>query len=175
MSIQIFTASVLPTRPSHISSQFKSLQFSPTLSARLLKHLKDYLQRRKIKKSFHVIQYLEIIWQAGLYIRLMGLNMCQALIWSSSINYNRSDPASPPSSGCLASGGPAAGSPCIFPFIYDGVRYEGCAPLYGWASVTFFKFEDSGIKHISDYKSPIKRRITARILNPPIWAVRSFG
>ena len=33
--------------------------------------------------------------------------------------------------GCVASSGPAAGSACIFPFIYEGVRYEGCAPLNG--------------------------------------------
>merc|ERR1712112_195437 len=39
--------------------------------------------------------------------------------------------ASPPSSSCTASGGPAHGKPCVFPFIYQGVKYYGCAPLYG--------------------------------------------
>ena len=39
---------------------------------------------------------------------------------------------SDPQQGCVASSGPAAGSACIFPFIYEGVRYEGCAPLIGW-------------------------------------------
>merc|ERR1712243_284849 len=39
--------------------------------------------------------------------------------------------ASPPSSSCVASGGPAHGKPCVFPFIYQGVKYYGCAPLYG--------------------------------------------
>merc|ERR1712183_219921 len=40
-------------------------------------------------------------------------------------------PASPPNYMCNASGGPAHGDPCIFPFIYQGVKYYGCAPLYG--------------------------------------------
>ena len=67
---------------------------------------------------------------------------------------NVSAPASPPSS-CVASGGPAQvkvnrintsglifngltyvllsvqGRNCIFPFTYLGVKYSGCAPLYG--------------------------------------------
>merc|ERR1711953_341889 len=41
---------------------------------------------------------------------------------------------SDPQPGCVASSGPAAGSACIFPFIYEGVRYEGCAPLIGGLS-----------------------------------------
>ena len=41
-----------------------------------------------------------------------------------------SDPGYPVSQAeCVATAGPAAGQPCIFPFVYNGVRYEGCAPL----------------------------------------------
>merc|ERR1711915_531262 len=39
------------------------------------------------------------------------------------------DPPSPPEDGCIASGGPAEGRDCIFPFTYQGVKYHGCAPL----------------------------------------------
>merc|ERR1711892_541620 len=39
-------------------------------------------------------------------------------------------------SSCVASSGPAAGKPCIFPFIYNGVQYQGCTQLIsGLASV----------------------------------------
>merc|ERR1719318_401769 len=40
------------------------------------------------------------------------------------------------SSSCVASSGPASGKPCIFPFIYNGVQYNGCTQLInGLASV----------------------------------------
>jgi len=39
-------------------------------------------------------------------------------------------PESAPTS-CVASGGPGQGRNCIFPFTYLGVKYKGCAPLYG--------------------------------------------
>ena len=50
-----------------------------------------------------------------------------------------SSPPSPPSpspspSSCRASGGPAKDRECIFPFIYQGVTYHGCAQLYGGLS-----------------------------------------
>lgn len=35
------------------------------------------------------------------------------------------------SSSCLAVGGPAAGRPCIFPFIYEGVKQLGCVARAG--------------------------------------------
>jgi len=41
------------------------------------------------------------------------------------------EPAPVSGSDCVASSGPASGRKCIFPFTYNGVRYEGCAPLYG--------------------------------------------
>merc|ERR1712002_107065 len=46
------------------------------------------------------------------------------------------DPQGSSSSSCVASSGPAAGKPCIFPFIYNGVQYQGCTQLInGLASV----------------------------------------
>merc|ERR1711915_582052 len=33
------------------------------------------------------------------------------------------------SGSCIAASGPAQGKKCIFPFIYNGVQYNGCAPL----------------------------------------------
>merc|ERR1711962_102528 len=35
-----------------------------------------------------------------------------------------------PSSSCVATSGEAAGQPCIFPFIYKGIKYDGCAPIH---------------------------------------------
>merc|ERR1711970_730863 len=46
------------------------------------------------------------------------------------------DPQGSSSPSCVASSGPAAGKPCIFPFIYNGVQYKGCTQLInGLASV----------------------------------------
>jgi len=48
-----------------------------------------------------------------------------------------SDISSSSSDGCIASSGPAAGRSCIFPFIYNGVRYDACAPLNGGIANTY--------------------------------------
>ena len=57
---------------------------------------------------------------------------CQNKVTNSNLLYSDAPP------GCVASSGPAAGSACIFPFIYEGVRYEGCAPLRGSDSHTWY-------------------------------------
>merc|ERR1740137_40715 len=41
-------------------------------------------------------------------------------------------------SSCVASSGSAAGKKCIFPFIFNGVQYEGCAPYYAGGVVNLY-------------------------------------
>jgi len=45
-------------------------------------------------------------------------------------NYNCNTCQLLPSESCVAEDGPAAGQPCVFPFIYQGFKYNGCAPLH---------------------------------------------
>merc|ERR1719431_288452 len=50
--------------------------------------------------------------------------------------FPQSDPPAEPS--CVASGGPAVGETCIFPFTYQGVEYDGCAPLPTGGTVNLY-------------------------------------
>jgi len=47
-----------------------------------------------------------------------------------SCNYNCSSCAINQPGTCISSSGSAAGQQCIFPFKYNGVQYNGCAPLH---------------------------------------------
>jgi len=76
-------------------------------------------------------------------------------------NYNCTSCAFTPTDDCVASSGSAAGSSCVFPFIYKGMVYKGCAPLHNsegrsldfWCST---KTDINGIHITGPFEDPGK-------------------
>jgi len=77
-----------------------------------------------------------------------------------SCNYSCSTCQLNPSKSCVASGGQASGQQCVFPFIYKGVKYNGCAPLHSETSGVEFwcstKTDVNGYHITGPYREPGK-------------------
>jgi len=77
-----------------------------------------------------------------------------------SCNYNCTSCSINQVGGCVASSGSAVGQPCIFPFIYNGVAYNGCAPLHSEERVLDFwcstKTDINGIHITGPFEDPGK-------------------
>jgi len=87
---------------------------------------------------------------------------CQAVVNAvyPTCNYNCATCKINKIEGCVASSGSAAGYPCIFPFIYNGVAYNGCAPLHSEERVLDFwcstKTDINGIHITGPFDDPGK-------------------